>query len=63
MKLEVITRELSADAHPTQVLFVHGLWHAAWCPSGAPWSQASRISYLVVFAPPMYTFEVGHHHI
>jgi len=34
MKLEVITREPSADAHPTQILFVHGMWHAAWC-----WSE------------------------
>jgi pimeloyl-ACP methyl ester carboxylesterase len=34
MRLEVITREPSADAHPTPVLFVHGMWHAAWC-----WSE------------------------
>ena len=34
MKLEVITREPVSDAHPTPVLFVHGMWHAAWC-----WSE------------------------
>ena len=34
MQLEVITREPTADAHPTPVLFVHGMWHAAWC-----WSE------------------------
>ena len=34
MQLEVVTREPAADAHPTPVLFVHGLWHAAWC-----WSE------------------------
>jgi pimeloyl-ACP methyl ester carboxylesterase len=34
MQLEVITREPAADAHPTPVLFVHGMWHAAWC-----WSE------------------------
>jgi len=26
-------------------------------------SPASRIGYLVVFAPPMFTFDVGQHHI
>jgi pimeloyl-ACP methyl ester carboxylesterase len=31
MQLEVITSEPSADVHPTPVLFVHGMWHAAWC--------------------------------
>jgi pimeloyl-ACP methyl ester carboxylesterase len=34
MQLEVISREPAADAHPTPVLFVHGMWHAAWC-----WSE------------------------
>jgi len=34
MQLEVITREPAADARPTPVLFVHGMWHAAWC-----WSE------------------------
>jgi len=34
MKLEVITREPASDARPTPVLFVHGMWHAAWC-----WSE------------------------
>lgn len=31
MQLEVITAEPEADAHPTPLLFVHGMWHAAWC--------------------------------
>ena len=34
MKLEVITQEPVAEAHPTPLLFVHGMWHAAWC-----WSE------------------------
>jgi pimeloyl-ACP methyl ester carboxylesterase len=34
MKLEVIIREPVADAHSTPLLFVHGMWHAAWC-----WSE------------------------
>lgn len=34
MQLEVISRKPAADAHPTPVLFVHGMWHAAWC-----WSE------------------------
>ena len=31
MKLEVITREPETDARPTPVLFVHGMFHGAWC--------------------------------
>ena len=31
MQLEVITQEPQSDARPTPVLFVHGMWHAAWC--------------------------------
>jgi hypothetical protein len=31
MKLEVITREPESDAHPTPVLFVHAMFHGAWC--------------------------------
>ncbi len=31
MQIEVITREPEADSHATPVLFVHGMWHAAWC--------------------------------
>jgi pimeloyl-ACP methyl ester carboxylesterase len=31
MRLEVITREPEAEAHPTPILFIHGAWHAAWC--------------------------------
>ena len=34
MRLEVITREPTPDARPTPLLFVHGMWHAAWC-----WSE------------------------
>ena len=31
MKLEVISREPLGAARPTPVLFVHGMWHRAWC--------------------------------
>jgi pimeloyl-ACP methyl ester carboxylesterase len=31
MQLEVIIREPVSNARPTPVLFVHGMWHAAWC--------------------------------
>jgi pimeloyl-ACP methyl ester carboxylesterase len=31
MKLEVITREPETNARPTPVLFVHAMFHAAWC--------------------------------
>ena len=31
MKLEVITREPETSAHSTPVLFVHGMFHGAWC--------------------------------
>ncbi len=31
MHLEVIAREPKANAHPTPLLFVHGMWHAALC--------------------------------
>lgn len=31
MKLEVITRKPETEAHPTPVLFVHGMFHGAWC--------------------------------
>jgi pimeloyl-ACP methyl ester carboxylesterase len=31
MKLEVITREPESDARPTPVLFVHAMFHGAWC--------------------------------
>ena len=34
MKLEVLTQEPASDAHLTPILFVHGMWHAAWC-----WSE------------------------
>jgi pimeloyl-ACP methyl ester carboxylesterase len=29
--IQLITREPDADAHATPILFVHGMWHAAWC--------------------------------
>jgi len=31
MNLEVIKQEASGDVRPTPILFVHGMWHAAWC--------------------------------
>lgn len=31
MKIELIKEEPVSDAHPTPILFVHGMWHAAWC--------------------------------
>lgn len=31
MHIEVITREPDAKSHSTPILFVHGMWHAAWC--------------------------------
>jgi pimeloyl-ACP methyl ester carboxylesterase len=31
VKLELISRQPSASAHATPLLFVHGAWHGAWC--------------------------------
>jgi pimeloyl-ACP methyl ester carboxylesterase len=31
MDLEVIVREPEFDLKPTPILFVHGMWHGAWC--------------------------------
>ena len=31
MYLEVIKKEPAAITHKTPILFVHGMWHAAWC--------------------------------
>ena len=31
MNLEVITCEPEEPAHAAPILFVHGMWHAAWC--------------------------------
>lgn len=31
MRLEIIAEEPVADVRSTPVLFVHGMWHAAWC--------------------------------
>ncbi len=31
MKLEVISEAPANPAHATPILFVHGMWHAAWC--------------------------------
>jgi len=34
MYLEVTKNEAGADIQPVPILFVHGMWHAAWC-----WSE------------------------
>ena len=31
MNLEILKQEAVSDAHPTPILFVHGMWHGAWC--------------------------------
>lgn len=31
MNLEIIKEEAVSDVRPTPILFVHGMWHAAWC--------------------------------
>jgi pimeloyl-ACP methyl ester carboxylesterase len=31
MQLEVISREPRGEGRPTPILFVHGMWHGAWC--------------------------------
>lgn len=31
MKLEIITRVPKNQTHKTPLLFVHGMWHGAWC--------------------------------
>jgi pimeloyl-ACP methyl ester carboxylesterase len=31
MHLEVITEKPASVTHPAPILFVHGMWHAAWC--------------------------------
>ena len=31
MRLELVTKEPPSVTHPTPILFVHGMWHAAWC--------------------------------
>jgi pimeloyl-ACP methyl ester carboxylesterase len=31
MQIEVITQEPDSTPRPTALLFVHGMWHAAWC--------------------------------
>ena len=31
MNLEIVKQEAVGDGHPTPILFVHGMWHAAWC--------------------------------
>jgi len=31
MKLEIISTEPKGTARPVPILFVHGLWHGAWC--------------------------------
>jgi len=31
MKLETVTRTPKSQTHKTPLLFVHGMWHGAWC--------------------------------
>jgi len=31
MVLEIISREAASNRHPTPLLFVHGMFHGAWC--------------------------------
>ena len=31
MKLELITREAEGDKKGKSILFIHGMWHGAWC--------------------------------
>lgn len=31
MELELIEQEPVSEGHPTPILFIHGMWHAAWC--------------------------------
>lgn len=31
MYLEIIEQPAQSDPYPTPILFVHGVWHAAWC--------------------------------
>jgi len=31
MNLEIIKEKAVSNVHPTPILFVHGMWHAAWC--------------------------------
>lgn len=31
MDLQILSQEPSSDRKPTPILFVHGMWHAAWC--------------------------------
>ncbi len=46
MYLEIITQTPTGKAHPTPVLFVHGMFHAAWC-----WAE----HFLPFFAQRGYT--------
>ena len=31
MKLEILSEKPSQLLHPTPILFIHGMWHGAWC--------------------------------
>jgi pimeloyl-ACP methyl ester carboxylesterase len=31
MNLETISRSPNSQTHPTPLLFIHGMWHGAWC--------------------------------
>jgi alpha-beta hydrolase superfamily lysophospholipase len=46
MKLEVISREPKSETHSTPLLFVHGMWHGAWC-----WAE----HFLLYFAKHGYS--------
>src|SRR5512145_2483916 len=44
--MEMITQTPTTDARPTPILFVHGMFHAAWC-----WAE----NFLPFFAQHGYT--------
>jgi alpha-beta hydrolase superfamily lysophospholipase len=46
MILEIFKKEAVSDLHTTSLLFVHGMWHAAWC-----WEE----HFLPFFAQHGYT--------
>ncbi len=55
MQLEVIAREPAADARSTPLLFVHGMWHAAWC-----WAE-HFLPYLAQRGFPSYALSLRGH--
>ena len=46
MDMEILTQTPASGARPTPLLFVHGMWHAAWC-----WAE----HFLPYFAQHSYT--------